>query len=208
MRNGGRRWRWAALATATGVVLLWTFRENCLRAVGGLLDASSAPEACEALFVLSGAPIDRGQHAAKLFHAGIAPVLVCTGELPHATVQKICALDYTEAHSTRHVLLECGVKPAAVRILGVGTSTREECKALVEYAKKNGWKKVGVVSSLFHTRRIARTVSPLAQAAGLTVKVFGAPSLDFDERQWWRSENGLIFVNNEYVKLFYYAFGG
>lgn len=203
MKRGYGRW---ILAAAT-LAALWVFREEFLGALGEALNASTAPEACEAMFVLSGAPMDRGEHAARLYRAGMAPVVVCTGELPHAAVQKICGLDYTEAHSTRHVLLENGVDSAAVRILGVGTSTREECRALVEYAQKNGWKKVAVVSSLFHTRRIARTVLPMAQAAGVTVGIWGAPSLDFDERRWWRSENGLIFVNNEYVKLLYYALG-
>ncbi|MCS7085119.1 MAG: YdcF family protein [Bacteroidia bacterium] len=202
-----RFWIWTLTTTVGAVALAWFNRTRLLRAAGEYLDASSAPERCEALFVLAGAPMDRGEYAARLFALGVAPTVVCTGQLPHATVQKICGLDYTEAHSTRHVLLDCGVRPEAVRILGVGTSTREECRAVVEYARKNGWKKVGVVSSLFHTRRIARTIEPLAQAAGLQVKIFGAPSLEFDERYWWRYENGLIFVNNEYVKLIYYAIG-
>jgi hypothetical protein len=29
--------------------------------------------------------------------------------------------------------------------------------------------------------------------------------LDYDPERWWDTEEGLLMVNNEYVKLLYYA---
>jgi uncharacterized SAM-binding protein YcdF (DUF218 family) len=196
---------WTVGGVVVTAAVIWFFRVELLRAAGAFLDSSHQPEKCDALFVLSGSPLDRGEFAAELFRRGVAPVVVCTGELPHTTVRRLCGLDYTEAHSTRHVLLAHGVDSSAVRILGVGTSTREECRAIVAYACQQGWRKIGVVSSLFHTRRVGHCLLRQAQSAGLSALVLGAPSSEFDEPFWWRSENGLIFVNNEYMKLLYYA---
>jgi hypothetical protein len=36
------------------------------------------------------------------------------------------------------------------------------------------------------------------------VLLHGAPASSFQESSWWTSEEGLIMLNNEYVKLAYY----
>ena len=68
-----------------------------------------------------------------------------------------------------------------------------------------GYERVLVISSLFHLRRIGQVFeAPFAQE-GITVLLHGAPSDQFDEARWWQYEEGLIMLNNEYVKLLYYA---
>ena len=39
---------------------------------------------------------------------------------------------------------------------------------------------------------------------GIQVSIKGAASSSYSENEWWKSENGLIALNNEYIKLIYY----
>lgn len=41
--------------------------------------------------------------------------------------------------------------------------------------------------------------------SGINVLVHAVPSSEYDAKLWWRSEEGLLMVNNEYVKALYYA---
>jgi hypothetical protein len=34
--------------------------------------------------------------------------------------------------------------------------------------------------------------------------VIGVPESGFDRRSWWRSERGVVTVNNEWIKLLFY----
>jgi hypothetical protein len=42
------------------------------------------------------------------------------------------------------------------------------------------------------------------EQAGIALCIAGAPSTTYNEKLWWAKENGLIMVNNEYIKLLYY----
>jgi hypothetical protein len=61
-----------------------------------------------------------------------------------------------------------------------------------------------VLSSKLHTHRINEVFRKKLKDAGITLVVRGAPSSQFDEMHWWQSENGLIAVNNEWIKRMYY----
>jgi hypothetical protein len=40
----------------------------------------------------------------------------------------------------------------------------------------------------------------------VSLEVAGAPHSRFDVSNWWQHEDGLIYLNNEYIKLFFYWF--
>jgi hypothetical protein len=44
--------------------------------------------------------------------------------------------------------------------------------------------------------------------AGLpvTLEMVAVPYAGFDQTNWWKNETGLITLNNEYIKWFYYLF--
>ena len=47
-----------------------------------------------------------------------------------------------------------------------------------------------------------------AVLAGLpvTLEMVAVPYAGFDQTNWWKNETGLITLNNEYIKWFYYLF--
>lgn len=184
--------------------LIFLFRIPIFKAAGNYLIKEDSLQKANAIFVLSGDPYDRGAQAKILFEQGFAPVIVVTGEnISHNL--KALGIAYAESDLTRHFLVNNGVDSTAVMVERQGTSTIEEAGAIIDYAKENSFNKIIIVSSYFHTRRIHKYFHPLFEKEDIELIVRGAPSSLYKEEEWWEKEDGLIMVNNEYVKLFYYG---
>lgn len=183
--------------------LLFIFRFPILQSAGDYLIEEDSLQKADAIFVLSGDPYDRGGQAKILFEKGYAPVIVATGEnISHNL--KALGIGYAESDLTKHFLVNNGIDSTVVIVVRKGTSTLQEAKVIIDYAKENFLDKVIVVSSSFHTKRIHKYFHPLFKKENIELIVQGAPSSVYEEKEWWTKEDGLIMVNNEYVKLIYY----
>ncbi|MCC6838835.1 MAG: YdcF family protein [Flavobacteriales bacterium] len=192
------------LAAATLACLVcWLCRTPLLRAVGTFLITEDAPAQVDAVFVLGGSVHDRGVEAARIHQQGLSQRFVFTGA-PVPGALKALGIDSSEAQCTRQAAVMAGLPPELATALNAGTSTFEEAVALLAFAQENGMDSVMVVSNRFHLRRIGMVFRPKFAPAGITVLLHGAPSSDFDEAVWWKSEDGLVMLNNEYLKLAYY----
>lgn len=181
----------------------WMLRLPMLRAMGRFLITESPPAKVDAVFVLGGSVKDRGVEAARVFQQGLGTRFVFTGA-PVPTALDALGIDSTEAACTRNSAVEAGLPLELTTVMNVGTSTFEEAEALLAYAKSQQWDTVMVLTSCFHLRRTGRVFRQTFNKAGIAVLLHGAPSTEYDEARWWESEQGLIMVNNEYVKLVYY----
>lgn len=179
------------------------FRTPLLQGVGNFLVYENPMEPVQAVFVLSGDAWDRGNEAAKLYKDGLTNHIICTGEnVPRLFL--IAKIEYLESELTKMHLLSLGIPEDKIILLKKGTSTREESDYILDYCLQNNLKKVAVLSTKFHTRRIKRTFVGKFKKNNIELIIRGAPSTGYDEDYWWHGENGLIFVNNEYIKIMYY----
>jgi uncharacterized SAM-binding protein YcdF (DUF218 family) len=190
-----------ALLVITTVAIL--LRVPLLRAVGNFLVRADATMPSDALYVLGGAPLERGQEGALALAEGVAAVAYCTGsQVPRSL--ELEGIDRTEAALSRNVAIAAGADSAQVRLLEVGTSTLEEAQAIVAHALAAGYDDITIISTEFHSRRVGRVFRKQAAGTGLRIHVRIAASQVYDSAYWWKSEEGLLMVNNEYVKLLYY----
>ena len=178
-------------------------RVPVLQGIGSFLIRVDAPQKADVIFVLSGAAYDRGRKAAEVFKQGLAPRVVCVGGNYESNMLAL-GRNYYESELTRSAIVLSGVDSNAVTTLTEGTSTQEESEAIVKYCVDKNIKSCIVVTSLFHTRRVSSTVKKKLGQAGVETYLIGAPSRFYEPTAWWKSEYGLIDVNNEYVKLVYY----
>jgi uncharacterized SAM-binding protein YcdF (DUF218 family) len=185
------------------VLMLYAARRPIMRVFGNYLIQEDELARCEALFVLSGNPKDRALEAARLLKAGYAPKVVCTGESVHR-ILLVVGDSTDEAGLSRMGLIAAGVPDNQIEVLHIGTSTREESEAILAYCKIKGLKKIMVVSDKFHTNRIDYAFRDVFEDAGIQLVLRGSPSNAYSESNWWANEEGLIMVNNEYIKLLYY----
>ncbi|MBL4624195.1 MAG: YdcF family protein [Flavobacteriales bacterium] len=185
-------------------MLLFVLRVPIMSVAGNYLISEDELQKSEVIFVLGGSSFDRGNEAAKLFTAGYAPKIVCLGEnIP--TVFKAIDKDYMEAEVTRiNIVKNNDVKKRHVELLAIGTSTKEESEAIATYCSEHELKRIIIISDKFHTRRIRGVFEPLFEDLITELIIHGTGSTLYNEDVWWEKEQGLIMVNNEYVKLFYY----
>ncbi|MCC6599918.1 MAG: YdcF family protein [Crocinitomicaceae bacterium] len=183
--------------------LLFLFRFPLLRGIGCYLVSEDPLESCEAYFVLGGNSFERGIETVKVHQQfPDARIIATGGNIP----MQIQAFDtsLTEAALTRHLMVRRGVPDTLITILEHSTSTFEESNEILAYCKKSGYKKITLISSSFHLRRMRWVFSKKFSQNGIKVLFHGASDTSFDKDNWWRNETSLITCNNEYVKLVYY----
>ena len=140
-------------------------------------------EPVQAVFVLSGDAWDRGNEAAKLYNDGLTNHIICTGEnVPRLFL--IAKIEYLESELTKMHLLSLGIPEDKIILLKKGTSTREESDYILDYCLQNNLKKVAVLSTKFHTRRIKRTFVGKFKKNNIELIIRGAPSTGYDEDYW------------------------
>jgi len=167
--------------------------------IGHFLTVNDALPKADAIVVLGGDGSDfpRVQRALALFNEGYAPVVVFSG----GTLK-----DAGLACSSAQLSLEAAQKlglPAGTAIIADGAqSTYDEAVNLHRLARQHGWRSLILVTSLFHTRRAARTFRTLLP--DIAVYVSAAPHPNYDASHWWRTEDGLVAVFNEVIKLLFY----
>ncbi len=197
------------LRLALAVVLLglaaYAVHRPLLVAAARFLIVSQEPEPADLLMVLNGSEDTRPVYASQLYRHGFSPRVAIARAESGTAVQLGLYPNATDV--AVQVLQRLGV-PAehivTIPVAGGVTSTRDEARALADYASANEIRRVIVVTSALHTRRarwvFRRQLAPL----GIEVRMVGAPHIGYDASNWWRRERGLVGVTNEYLKLLYY----
>lgn len=207
-KSGGR---WARMPKWTRILLVlvalcflaWTQRTAILVGLGKHLITEDPVAHVDAVFVLGGSILDRGLEGTRIYERGFSDRFYFTGA-PIPSALAALGIDSTEAECTRNVAVEAGLPIALTTVLNKGTSTMEEEEALLAEAIAIGADTVMIISSRFHLRRVGFVFKDRFRKEGITVLLHGAPCSTFQEETWWKSEEGLIMLNNEYVKLAYY----
>jgi hypothetical protein len=198
-----KKWLVFTMVTVVALLLLFIFKNNILRGAGNFLIAEDDLKPSTYAFVLSGGPWDRGNEAVNIFKRKFADTLVCTGEnIPHDF--KALGLNMLESEITEKNMLNQDVPKSNILLIRKGTSTQEESEEILAFCKKRAVKQIIVISTDFHTRRIQQVFKKKFRHEGIEVIVRAAPGSSYDAQQWWKSENGLIALNNEYIKQLYY----
>ena len=179
------------------------FRNSILRSMSNFLVKEDEVEKCDALVVLSGNALDRATEAALLYKQGFAKQIICTGGNQTGDFE-ILHLKEKESDISKIRLLQLGIADSVITVLHQGTSTLEEGQVMLDYCKTHQLKSCMIVSSKFHTRRINFVFDKKFKSSSIKILVHGASPLKYDLHQWWKAEDGLMAVYDEYIKLIYY----
>lgn len=191
-------------ALLTLLLLIYLFRRPILRAVGDHLISEDPLVHVDAVYVLGGGAYDRGREAVRIHQLGLSDRFVFTGADPVSDLG-VYGLQVRGCELAQRVAVKNGLPQQYTAALPKGTSTQEEAEALLDLAQAEGSDTVMILTDRFHLRRVRNVFEDRFKAAGITVVLHGTPSSYYDEQRWWESEKGLLMVNNEYVKLVYYA---
>lgn len=177
-------------------------------------------EKADAIFILGGNINDRTACAAQLYNEGWSKKLIPLGA-NYDYVQEVligcnpdcqsndCNPCKPDALLMQEILeTNLNIPFDAIVPIPEGTSTKEESESILSFCLENNYKKIIVVSDLFHLRRISYVFIKPFENKGIKVILKGAKNSHYSEERWWQFEQGLIMVNNEYIKLMYYWLKG
>jgi uncharacterized SAM-binding protein YcdF (DUF218 family) len=179
--------------------------------LGRFLAREDPLQKADALFVFAGTLAERPLEAADLFREGYAPWIVVTrATIDQATFQleQRGVRIPTQYDLSKEVLLQLGV-PARVLVTPsfIHDNTGEEARTLRELALAHQWRRVILVSSKYHLRRL--TLASRRALRGTNVEVIARGSR-YDESvpdRWWTSRRDIRWVVSEVPKLVAYALG-
>jgi uncharacterized SAM-binding protein YcdF (DUF218 family) len=204
--------RWTcALAIAAILILsiglVFIFRAPLLTGMGKFLVVSDELTPADIIFVLNGDFTTRPFFAGDLYKQELAPKVVMAraedlpptelGILPNDTEISVTIMEQQGVQSADIILLDF---PGGV------TSTFDEAETLRDYVLTTDIHRVILVTSAFHTRRARWIFNKELAGLDVVIEMAAAPNRGFDATNWWKSEDGLITLLNEYVKLTYYFF--
>jgi uncharacterized SAM-binding protein YcdF (DUF218 family) len=185
------------------LILLILLKTPILKGIGAYLSSTDELKPCQAIFVLGGGANARGSKAAEVWKKGMAPIVYCLGK-PNTKEWQMMGFTPTEPNLTRPYVVQGGVPDSLVKNITQGTSTHEERELILSMARKYQYQCVIVVTSELHTRRVRQHFQERFDRAGVELVLVGAKDTGYSAHDWWSREDGLIFVNNEYIKLIYY----
>jgi uncharacterized SAM-binding protein YcdF (DUF218 family) len=186
-------------------VLVYALRAQILTGIADLLVVNDPLQPVDMIFVLNGDYNTRPFRASELYEQGLAPIIVIARSemLP---AEKL-GLAPNETDISIGVMEQLGVPPEKIVVLpveGGTTSTFDEAIALRQYIESHNIQSLILLTSAFHTRRAKWIFDRELAGLPVALEVAAVPSYGFDESNWWQSEDGLITLNNEYIKLAYY----
>ncbi len=201
-----RRLAWilatAALVFAAAAAAFAYHAASWLRSDDALIKA-------DAIVVLSGR-FERSMHAADLYRAGYAPVVVLSDALTDAGTRRLESLGIRlpaalDIH--RQVLKAKGVPAERIEVLGAPVlSTADEAVQIAQRYGQPG-RRLIVVTSPSHVMRARPVIGRELAGRGMEFAVSATPYESFPDA-WWRSQDAARDVLLEWFKLGFYLLGG
>ncbi|MEE4304976.1 MAG: YdcF family protein [Wenzhouxiangella sp.] len=147
--------------------------------------------------------VDRYWHAARLFHAGKAPLIVLSGgRMPHLTDGP------TEAQAGRGFLTDLGVPESAIALDNRALTTYENARNIAAIVDERGLESLLVVTSASHMRRSLDTLSRVdARLVPAATDFSAVENMPFRFRNYLPSVSGLAMTTrawHEIVGSWYY----
>jgi uncharacterized SAM-binding protein YcdF (DUF218 family) len=187
-KSRARRW----LFVLAFAVILVVFHSQILGALGGYLVHQDPPQKADAVLVLAGDGWgDRILTAAQLVRDGHAPkVLVSGPDGAYGLHESDLAIPFAVKHGYPQSFF--------VPINHTGRSTRAEAVELMPEIRREGIRRMLLVTSNFHTRRAGRIFREVAP--DLTILVVGAPYRNYTPDRWWHNREGQKTFVTEWEK--------
>ena len=196
------------LAVLLVVVALLAAGIAAVRGVGRWLVAADPLVPSDAIFVLDGGTPARELAAADLYQRGLAPRVVVSNARPPVPddIRRRAGLGTPQEGSVR-VLRHVGVPDAAIaRIERRVENTAQELAAEHEYAARAGFRRVIIVSSPYHLRRV-RVIWNARFERTLPALLHATPYEPYDAAHWWRSRHGLEWSAHEVLGILNFRLG-
>ena len=198
------RGRGLVVAALVLVALAVVAHGPALRLIGRALVVEDPVAKADAIVVVAGGTPSREDAAATLFREGLAPDVVLSNAFTPDRVRDLITMGirrFDYQGESRIVLEQRGVPTHAIVALSQTVKTTEaELKVVGELARSRGWRRVILVTSPQHSRRVKLVWSRQAPADIQSI-VRIAQDNDFLDGDWWRKRREAEAILHEYLGL-------
>ena len=175
--------------------------------VGRFLLVADPLQKADAIFVLEGATPAREMQAAALYHLGLAPRVILTLARDPMQLARQLAGEPTPQERAARALMHAGVPaPALVRLDREVETSAQELGADYDYARTQGFRRVILVTSPPHTRRV-RIIWNSRYQASIPALVYPTAYEAWDAERWWRSRRSIEIALHELVGIGHFFIG-
>lgn len=203
-----RRSRWLLPALVVCGLIPLALAVAAIRWLGPWLVVSEPLVHSDVIFVTDGGTPGRELEAAALFLEGWAPriALVRPRDRLSEEVRRLAGEPTAQENASR-VLRRRGVPEAAiVRLDRIVDNTLQELQADFDHARAHGYRRVIIVSSPYHTRRL-RLIWSSRFERDVPAIVRPTRYEPLDPTRWWRSGHPLEKVMHEVLGIANFLFG-
>ena len=191
-----------ALLALAGLAVL-THRP-VLRATGQALVVDDPRERADAIIVVAGSTPSREEAAAGLYRAGWAPQVLISRQFVPGRVQRLIDMGVRRLDfqgESLAALERYGVpRDAIVTLDQPAEITETELRAVATAARDRGWRRVILVTSPFHTRRV-QVIWRRESGGAIEGRLATAPDECVAGDPWWRRRRCSEAVLHEYLGL-------
>ncbi len=187
------------------IALLVQFRYPILHGLSSFLIYESKLEPCDIAVMLGGGMTERIEKAIELYQNDVAPQILLT--IPkHVSEEVIYSeLFNNESRICQAILDLRGIPDDVVHwATAPYYSTFEELVFIKEWLKNFNHNSAVIVPGLFQSRRAKWTLDHVFRDADFKMLVAPASGRFVSATNWWTHEEGIITVENEYLKNIYY----
>jgi uncharacterized SAM-binding protein YcdF (DUF218 family) len=192
-----------ALAGLAALVVL--DHRPILKLIGAGLVVEDRLERADAIVVVAGGTPSREAKAAALYRAGWAPRLVVSRPLASSNVRELTALGVRPLDlegESRLALEKYGVpRDRIVAVPEPSRNTESELRLVHELARGRGYRRVILVTSPPHSRRVQVIWSRQSADDHIEGLVAPAPDEDFAVDGWWHNRGAAESVLHEYLGI-------
>jgi len=189
------------------ILCLFLFRNRYLPYAGNFLVVEDSLEKSDAIFVFGGSIPNRIIEAVDIYKKGYAPLIIIS-KYPKPEGYKYLeekGITYPEGHDiNKSIALSLGIPENSIMITNYrAASTFEELILLKNFCLEKNYKKIILVSTKSHTKRISKIFLDIAgdKIKGI-VRYTGYDSYNPDK--WWNDRHSLRQTMFEYQKLLHH----
>ena len=204
----GRRLFFINAILAVTAIALIAYRPF-LRLSASILIYSDPPAASDAIVVLAGGEPGRAWEAADLYREKYAPVVAVTFDLPSSDEIELRRHGIelgTGSENYVRVLRGLGVPDGQIRRVEPAVEdTFDELIRVREFASRQEWKSLILVTSNYHSRRTKLTAGYLFPKT-FQYRVVASRHGGLDRQNWWTKTSHIRIFVIEFEKLIAYSF--
>jgi len=165
----------------------------------------------DAIFVFSGTRVERPLEAYDLYREGYAPRVVVTKAVAEQAMffaERRGVRVASDFDLNREVLRQLGLPDSAlIAPERIHDNTAQEAQTLRALATRYHWRKVILVSSKYHLRRVSLACRREMRGTGVQLIRRGSRYDQSTPERWWRRRSDIRWLLSEVPKLVAYELG-